>query len=48
MEENTATLIGVTSFGCLCGDVQYSAFFAKVDHVLDWIDSTIQNYSTDI
>ena len=48
MEENTATLIGVTSFGYLCGDVQYSAFFAKVDHVLDWIDSTIQKYSTNI
>jgi len=38
------TLIGVVSFGYGCGQVNYPAVFAKVDHVLDWITGEIERY----
>jgi len=38
------TLIGVTSFGRACGQEKSPAIFAKVDHVLDWINRTMSKY----
>ena len=38
------TLIGVTSFGRACGHEKSPAIFAKVDHVLDWINRTMSKY----
>ena len=42
--EKIATLIGITSWGAACGYAEYPDVFARVTHVLDWINEETGNH----
>ena len=44
-DNNRATLIGIASWGKGCGQIGAPGIFAKVDHVLNWIHATIDEFT---